>query len=56
MKKEEKEIEVIEIGEIDLCKVPKDVLDTFIATLEKEICKAIKKENVQDGNRSNMDC
>ena len=42
MKKEGKEIEVIEIGEIDLCKVPKDVLDTFIATLEKEIKKAIE--------------
>lgn len=50
MKKEKKEIEVIEVGEIDLCKVPKEVFDAFIATLEKEICKAIKKENAQNGS------
>lgn len=44
MKKEEKELEVIVHGKIDLRKVPKEIFDAFIAALEEDICNVAEKE------------
>ena len=44
MKKEEQELEVIVYGEIDIKKIPKEILDAFIAALEDEMCKMLKEE------------
>lgn len=44
MKKEEKELEVVVVGELDFRKFPKEVFDAFIAALEEDICNALKKE------------
>ena len=45
MKKEEKELEVIVHGKIDLRKVPKEIFDAFIAALEEDICRWLKEKN-----------
>ncbi len=45
MKKEEKELEIVVYGEIDLRKVPKEIFDAFIAALEEDICNAEEKGN-----------
>lgn len=47
MKNEEKELEVIVHGEIDLSKIPKEIFDAFIAALEEDICNAEEKGNNQ---------
>ena len=44
MKKEEKELEIVVYGEIDLRKVPKEIFDAFIAALEEDICNVKKME------------
>ena len=43
-RKEEKELEVIVHGKIDLRKVPKEIFDAFIAALEEDICNVAEKE------------
>ena len=48
MKKEEKELEVIVHGKIDLRKVPKEIFDAFIAALEEDICNVAEKERNTD--------
>ena len=51
MKKEEQELEVIVYGEIDIKKIPKEILDAFIAALEDEMCKMLKEEELNINNR-----
>ena len=48
MKKEEKELEVIVHGKIDLRKVPKEIFDAFSAALEEDICNVAEKERNND--------
>ena len=45
---EEKELEVIVHGKIDLRKVPKEIFDAFIAALEEDICNVAEKERNND--------
>ena len=52
MKKERPELKVIVHGEIDLHKMPKDILDAFIAALEEDICNLMKKEKIDNGDIS----
>lgn len=45
MKKEEKELEVVVVGELDFRKFPKEIFDAFIAALEEDICRWLKEKN-----------
>lgn len=47
MKKEQKPLEVIVHGEIDLKKMPKDLFDAFIAALEDDMCKWLEEERLR---------
>ncbi len=47
MKKQQQELRVIVHGELDITKMPKDILDAFIDALIEEVEKMMKEDKLQ---------
>lgn len=47
MKKQQQELKVIVHGELDITKMPKDILDAFIDALIEEVEKMMKEDKLQ---------